>query len=65
MSQVIVYEIGKVSEPKEATNGNQYILVACKAFKDDKGVITPGRTLCIWEDFDLYTVGDKIRVFEG
>lgn len=57
-----IYEISKVSEVKTASNGNEYILVGCKAFKDKNGVIIPSKTLCIWEDFDLYEVGSKVRV---
>jgi len=52
-------EIASISEEKVASNGNEYKIVTLKASKV-KGVITLGERICIWEDFDLYEVGDKV-----
>ena len=57
-------EIANINhDERTASNGNKYITIHTKAVKID-GVITPARRICVFEDFDLYEVGDKIEVLE-
>jgi hypothetical protein len=57
-----VLEIAHVNkEERTASNGNKFITVHTKATKVN-GVITPSRRICVFDDFDLYEVGDKIEV---
>ncbi len=54
-------EIAHVSELKTATNGNQYVVVTTKAIKKE-GIITPAKRIAVFDDIELYEIGDKIWV---
>ena len=60
MSKIL--EIAKVDTTEHiAANGNKYILIITKATKVN-GLITASRRICVFDDFDLYEVGDRIEV---
>ena len=57
-------EIAFVTEPKKAKNGNTFVRIDFKGFKDAEGVINMPQSRYCWDEsiFDLLIPGEKVRI---